>query len=514
MAVCRIQNSSERELSCFMDFIKNFPFFSIVMSLFFAVISSALKPKIGERLAVFSVSLATLFSCSVLFYTIKTGESFTYLMGHFPAPWGNEIRAGILEGLAATVFGCVLLCSVLGGRSRRQADIHEEKTNYYFVMINLIQAALLALVYTNDLFTGYVFIEICTLSSCGLLMIRNVGRTTLATIRYLIFNLLGSGLFLIGISLLYDITGHLLMENIKIEVASIVAHGEYVPPLLLTVSLILIGLAIKSGLFPFHFWMPDTYGYATTTSAAILSGLVSKAYIFLGIKVIFRVIGFDVIASTHILNVLFVFGLAGIIVGSLSAIKENNINRMIAFSSAAQIGYIFVGIGTGTMAGIVAAVFQILVHAVTKPLLFISASSLVDVSGGKRQFSYLQGSAHRNVLAGVAFTVGALSMVGIPMFGGFIAKIEFATAAVGDNKRMIPTIIVLAVSTVLNTIYFFRTVMRIYTPAKDGSGPAVRMKNRLPFILSVVGLSAVNIVLGVCPGPVLDLIEKGLSMFG
>ena len=82
--------------------------------------------------------------------------------------------------------------------------------------------------------------------------------------------------------------------------------------------------------------MPDTYGYATTSSAAILSGLVSKAYIFLGIKVIFRVIGFDVVASTHILNVLFIFGLAGIIVGSLSAIRENNINRMIAFSSAAQ----------------------------------------------------------------------------------------------------------------------------------------------------------------------------------
>lgn len=496
-----------------MDFIRNFPFFSIVMSLFFAVISSALKPRIGEKLAVFSVCTATFFSLSVLAYTVFFGESFTYIMGHFPAPWGNEIRAGILEGLVASVFGFVLLFSLLGGRSRRISDIHEEKTQYYFVMINLIQAALLALVYTNDLFTGYVFIEICTLASCGLLMIRNVGRTTLATIRYLIFNLLGSGLFLIGISLLYDITGHLLMENIKIEIAAIFAHGEYIPPLLVTVSLILIGLAIKSGLFPFHFWMPDTYGYATTTSSAILSGLVSKAYIFLGIKIIFRVIGFEVIAATHILNVLFIFGLAGIIVGSLSAIKENNINRMIAFSSAAQIGYIFVGIGTGTMAGMVAAIFQILVHAVTKPLLFISASRLVDVSEGKKQFSFLQGSAHRNLLAGFAFTVGAMSMVGIPLFGGFIAKVEFATAAVGDSKRMIPTIIVLAISTVLNTIYFFRTVMRIYSPSRE-PGKVQRISNRLPFILSVLGLAVVNILLGVCPGPVLDLIERGLAMFG
>ncbi len=172
-----------------MDFIQNFPFFSIVMSLFFAVLSSVLKPKFGEWLAVFSIALSTFFSLSVLFYTLTTGESFTYMMGHFPAPWGNEIRGGVLEGLAATVFDFVLLFSFLGGRSRRKEDIPEEKTKYYFVMINLIQAALLALVYTNDLFTGYVFIEICTLASCGLLMIRNVGRTTLATIRYLIFNL-------------------------------------------------------------------------------------------------------------------------------------------------------------------------------------------------------------------------------------------------------------------------------------------------------------------------------------
>ena len=117
-----------------------------------------------------------------------------------------------------------------------------------------------------------------------------------------------------------------------------------------------IGLCIKSALFPFHAWLPDAYGYSTVSSAAILSSLVSKGYIFLLIKIIYRVIGFDIFNSTRIIDVLFVFGLMGMIFGSLSAIKENDIRRMIAFSSVAQIGYIYMGFGMGTQAGMVASI--------------------------------------------------------------------------------------------------------------------------------------------------------------
>ncbi|MEG1743932.1 MAG: proton-conducting transporter membrane subunit, partial [Clostridia bacterium] len=210
---------------------------------------------------------------------------------------------------------------------------------------------------------------------------------------------------------------------------------------------------------------PDTYGYATTASSSVISGVVSKAYIFLAIKIIYRVIGIDVIKSTHILDMLFVFGLCGIIAGSLQAIKENNLNRMIAFSSAAQIGYIFVGIGLGTAAGTIAAIFHMLTHALTKPLLFTAADGLIDATGNKKDFLSLQGSAHRNKIAGFGFAVGAISMVGLPVFAGFVSKLLFATAAVECDEKTLITLIVLAISTILNTIYFLRTVIRIYTPA-------------------------------------------------
>ena len=141
--------------------------------------------------------------------------------------------------------------------------------------MNLLLSSLLALVYTNDLFTAYVFVEINTIAACGLIMIRQNGRTIEAAARYMIMSLLGSGMLLMGICMLYDLTGHLLMSNIKEQVAILSASGEYRIPLLVTIALMSVGLAIKSALFPFHAWLPDAYGYSTVSSAAVLSSVVS-----------------------------------------------------------------------------------------------------------------------------------------------------------------------------------------------------------------------------------------------
>ena len=220
----------------------------------------------------------------------------------------------------------------------------------------------------------------------------------------------------------------------------------------------------KSGLFPFHFWMPDTYGYSTPCSSALLSGIISKGYIFLLIKFIFDVFGTDVFYSSGVHNVLYLFGLCGIVVGSLCAIRENNISRMTAYSSAAQIGYIYMGIGISPTFGILAALFHILSHAIAKPALFLSASALSDASGGSRQFTRIHGAGHRNRVAGIMFTVGAFSMTGIPGTCGFISKYLFASAGFHASMKMLPTLIVLAVSTILNAVYFIRTVVRILQP--------------------------------------------------
>ena len=443
-----------------MELVQNVPFFSIMLSLFSGSVSSVLPGKVARRLNTAMLTVVTGMSAWLLLYLVESGVgSYTFMMGHFPAPWGNELRISVLEAGMALFFCVIMLLSLLGGRKKLHGEVEHSKHNIYYILCNLLLSSLLALVYTNDLFTAYVFVEINTIAACGLIMIRQNGRCIEAAVRYMIMSLLGSGLLLMGICMLYDLTGHLLMENIQQQVAAIMEAGTYRIPMLITIGIMTVGLAIKSALFPFHSWVPDAYGYSTVSSGAILSSLVSKGYIFLLFKIFYRVIGFEYISDSHILNLLFLFGLCGMIFGSVSAIWEKDIRRMIAFSSVAQIGYIYMGLGLGTEVGVIAAVFHMLAHGATKSLLFISAIGLTDVSNGSRSFFELTGAGYRNKAAGVGFLVASLSMVGIPMFSGFVSKLLFAQAAVlVPNWKLLPTLIVLAVSTILNAIYFLKTV--------------------------------------------------------
>ena len=185
-----------------MDFIQNFPFFSIMLSMFSGTVCSVLPRRAARWVNTLMISLIGVLSFVLLSYLVVRGESYVYMMGHFPAPWGNEIRAGILEAGTALFFCVIMLLSMLGGRKKLQEEVVESKHNMYYILVNLLLSSLLALVYTNDLFTAYVFVEINTIAACGLIMIRQNGRTIEAAVRYMIMSLLGSGLLLLGICML------------------------------------------------------------------------------------------------------------------------------------------------------------------------------------------------------------------------------------------------------------------------------------------------------------------------
>lgn len=493
------------------NFIQNIPFACIILSMFSGIISSILDGKKARRLTIGVITFVFITSAILLTYLIKTNESFVFWMGHFSAPWGNEIRAGVLEALMATFFSLIMFLCIVGGMDHIIEDVEESKMNLYFIMIDLLLSSLLALIYTNDLFTAYVFIEINTISACGLIMIRNVGRTTLAATKYMIMSLLGSGLFLIGISMLYDLTGHLLMSDIKESVHSIFEQGQYTVPLLVIIGLISVGLAIKSALYPFHSWLPSAYGYSTAASSAILSSLVSKGYIFLLIKIFYRVIGIEYITSSKVLNVLFTFGIIGMIMGSVNAIKQTDVRRMIAYSSVAQIGYIYMGMGLGTEAGMIAAIFHILTHSATKSMLFISATGLADASGKSQEYIDFKGAGYRDKVSGFAFAIASLSMVGMPTLAGFVSKLLFSTASLSTAHKMLPTLIALAISTILNAVYFLRFVLRTYTVAQDKREVSTGGRYRYKFV--VLCFVILNFALGMCSDYVVQIIRSGLAMF-
>ena len=213
------------------------------------------------------------------------------------------------------------------------------------------------------------------------------------------------------------------------------------------------------------------------------------------------------------LTLAFVFGVVGMMMGSVSAIFSHDLRRMVAFSSVAQIGYIYAGLGLGVRAGFVAAIFHMVMHAFAKSALFMSASSLADASGNSKRFSDLRGAGFRHPAAGVCFTVAAMSLVGVPVLGGFVSKLFLSDAALdAGGARMWIMLCALALSTLLNVLYLMKTVVTLYRPAREGfSAPAVRHDWRTE--VALWGFVALNVLAGLLADPMVQAIRSGLEMF-
>ena len=439
-----------------MQFVQNFPFFSILLTLMGAVASSVMSGKRARRTTLFLIAADLAFTVGVMIYTLRTGDSYAYKMGHFPAPWGNEIRVGVLETVSLMVFLLVILFSFLGGMRRSEKEIEPTKYNIYCILTDLTMLSLIALVYTNDLFTAYVFIEINTLA----------------------------------------------------------ASGQYHVPLTVVVSLISVGLAMKCALFPFDKWLPAAYSNSTPSGSAMLSSIVSKGYIFLLIKVYVRVIGFDVIRSLGICDVLFVFGAIGMIAGSVNAMRAKTTRMMVAYSSVAQIGYIFAALGLGNELGILCARWHTLAHSATKSMLFISAHTLDHASGDTHLRKDLRGGFYRSPLAAAAFTLGAANLVGVPMLSVFITKVTMAQAAVMTGGRhTVIALCALAISTLLNAYYFLGTTMQLYIPDHEHPERNARVKINVYAAIGLVGFIALNLTLSFCAQGIFGALLDGLTRF-
>ena len=494
-----------------MTIVQNVPFFSIMLCMICGIASAMLGGRAARRLSLVLSGCVSLLSIWLLLWFEQGNEAYNYMMGHFPAPWGNELRAGPLEAIMASALSLVTLFSLLGGYKKLSGQVHHQKENLTYVMMDLVLAACMSMLYTNDLFTGYVFLEIMTLASCALMISRQKGHTLVSGMRYMIMSLLGSGLTLIAIAMVYGITGQLLMQSIHEVLESLAQTGEYELPLTVIITLFMVGLGIKSGMYPFHTWLPDAYGYATPAAGAMLSSVVSKAYLFLLIKILYRVVGMDILSCQRAFPLLFIFGIAGMIMGSVNAISCRDLRHMIACSSVAQVGYIYAALGLGTQAGFAAALFHMIVHAFAKSGLFISGSALSDASDGKWYFADLRGSGFRTVIPGLCFSAACMSLIGIPMFGGFITKLNMAQAAFEKGGVMQWVLLAaLVVSTILNLMYLMRTVITLYRNQKPDQ---TKVKTGIGSGISAAVLGAMSLAVGLLAEPLMRMIQMGLEMF-
>ena len=496
---------------------QNIPFFSIMLCLLSAPVCMVLSSAAARRWLQGVLSVCFAGAAALLFLLRDSGgSSFTFMMGHFPAPWGNEIRCGLLEALLGCLFPLVMLCAVTAGGLSASGGF---RSSLFTALCALLMAALLSQVYSNDLFPCYVFLEMMTMAACGLIVFRNTGRSLAAAVRYMVLNLVGSGLFLLGLVMLYDLTGHLLMENLHQAVRALADSSAHSRSLTIALALMTVGLCVKSALFPFHAWVPDAYSSGIPASNAIVSSLVSKGYIVILLKLYARVFGWDLVLASRVDHLLLLFSLSGIVAGSVAAIRASGFTRMIAWSSVAQIGYIYLGIALGAGNGYQAACFHLMVHAVSKSLLFLSGGRLLTAAGGRDDFASLAGAARRDRAAGVCWTAAAFSMVGLPFTGGLVSKLLLGSAALEHSWPVAAAVLAaLALSTLLHVLYFLRTVLLLWSPAAPGSGSACPGSRSLPggsraSACACAVLALCVVFFFVFASPLLRLISLGLTQF-
>lgn len=507
------------------NWFENIPFLTIFLATLLSITTVLIKDgKLACRLHLVMVGIVCILSFVLCMYTFNNEVIFTYRLGNYPAPWGNELRGGVLESLMATGFTAVIFLTILGSNDFIFRGTPKEKLPIYFTMLNALVASILVLIYTNDIFTAYIFIEINTITACALVIVNGDGKSMVGILQYLVMSLIGSGLFLLGVTILYSITGHLLFPQMQEAIKDLMLLEQYEFPFLVVTGVMFIGIAIKSGLFPFHSWLPAFHPIASPPFSAIHSAVVVESYIILCIKLMFSVFTVEVVQTLKITDLLLGFGLMGMLFGSVLATRESRMKNMLAYSSVAQIGYIFMGIGLSGAIGMTAACFHILAHAVAKSMLFLCCGRFVDGAGGKKSIYYMRGLALHNPIAGVGYTVGGLSMIGVPLLAGFTSKIYFATASLYEPTRMFIVLMVLGVSMVLNALYFLPSMIAIWVKPKhekDGfhdeehysflkelhwdSSPPI-------FNFTIIVFIALNFVLGIWYAPVIEIIEKGIEL--
>lgn len=409
--------------------------------------------------AVAASALALFFSISGLHTVLTHGRIHYHLAGWMP-PIGIEFVLDPLSG-----FVCVLLCGItllvmIFGKRSVEFEIPAKEIPFYSLSM-LLLGGLCGMVMTGDLFNLYVFLEIGALSGYALVAIGDK-RAPLAAFRYLTLGTAGAAFYLLGLAFIFISTGTLNMADLS-RMLPLVQDSRAV---VIGLTFIVLGTGLKMALFPMHAWLPDAYTYASSAATALIAPIGTKVAAYVLFRVMFFVVDPAYLRDDlHLIGVVGYLGAVGVIWGSLLAICQKELKRMLAYSSVAQVGYIALGIGLASPLGFIGAVLHMLNHACMKACLFFVSGSLRLRQG----HSLIPGMTHtlRRAMpwTSAAFTLAAISMIGLPPTAGFFSKWYLALGAIEQSRWIF--LAVLLVSSLLNVVYFFRVLERIYLKPQD-----------------------------------------------
>jgi len=455
----------------------------------FSLISKRIEKYIPVAALVFNLVVSLLLIPKVLKQPINV-----FIGGYLP-PFCINLVAGPVGILFSALIALIgLLVSIYA-----LDYIREGAKQLYHILYLLLLTGATGVVLTGDIFNLFVFFEILCISSYALVAYFGDRAGIESAVKYLIQGAVGSSLMLIGIGLLYGLFGTLNMADIARNIDSVSSISVFVPLVLL-----ITGLGVEAAIFPLNAWLPDAHSSAPSSISAILSGIAIKVGIYALARVIFTIFG-----ASSLLQFMVFLGLLTLLVGEVSAFSQNNIKRLLAYSSIGQIGLIVFALGIGITYGVVGGLFQLISHALSKALLFLAVGYMIYRSGSM-DISALEGMGKRMPLTSLAFTIGAFSLVGFPPFIGFPSKFLIIRAALSKEEVLFTVLIAFVLlGTVIEGAYFFRVIQVLYF--RGGQTDIKREEAPVPALIPIFILMILIVVIGIYPKPVTNLLNSASS---
>lgn len=496
--------------------IKHLPALLIVIPLMAAIII----PIVGRLSKVLSWYIATIttfisFVISLfLLQTVMEQGRISYWMGGWEPPYGIEYVIDYLNIYVVIIVSFIALAGAIFSKHNINVELDEGRKPFFYSVYLLFVTGLMGMLVTGDVFNIYVFLEITSLSGYALIALGKKRQALVAGFNYLIMGTVGATFFLLGIGYLYLMTGTLNIADLAVRLPEFYQTKA----VFIAFVFILIGLCIKLALLPLHFWLPNAYTYAPSTISAVMSATGTKVAAYALIRLMFTVFTLEFYAQLlfNIQYMLLAFALAAILVGSIMALAQTDIKKMLAYSSIGQIGYIVLGIALMSINGMIGSLIHLLNHALMKGALFFAVGA-VTYRTGLTSIENFQGLGKKMPWTMGAFTIAALSMTGIPLTVGFVSKWYLAVASIEIGMWWVVPVIL--ISSLLTAIYFWRILDHIWFKPTLGQesqeqGPGshqrpVQSKDApLSMLIPTVTVAVLCLVFGVFAYAPVSLAEK------
>jgi multicomponent Na+:H+ antiporter subunit D len=403
--------------------------------------------------------LCVIMSLQMLF-DVSGGQVQHYELGGWAPPWGIEYRIDGLNALVAVIVCVMGAVTSLYARKSIDKEIETQQIPMFYAAFQLCFLGLLGITLTGDIFNVFVFLEVSSLASYALIALGKNRKALTASFQYLMLGTLGATFFLIGVGLAYAATGTLNMVDMSIKLAETpntqLAHTAF--------ALIVVGVALKAAVYPLHLWLPNAYSYAPSVISIFLSATATKVAIYVLIRCFFTVFSYEYFVATWLPQILLALGAVAIIYGSLRAIAQTGMKKMLAYSSVAQIGYMIMGIGFASKLGLTATMLHLFNHALMKGALFMAAGLFI-YRINTATFDNLKGMGREMPWTFFAMVIAALSLIGVPGTVGFVSKWQLLQAALQEQQWTM--VVIILVGSLLAVVYVWKLIEVLYFQAPN-----------------------------------------------